>query len=159
LAAAAILAAGGVLYTVWRWHRPKPTPWIKPETEELDDPVLGRCVVSLPVIGQNQSKGFVECYCQIDGQRCEFRDSFIDETGGTEGMNDAIGRLRRYRSFATDRERMKIYRNSLAELTAIHNTLFPDELLDEGTLKRTFRTFRSRYLATQGRLACRGWPR
>ena len=130
-------------------QRKPATPKIKAETRFIDDPLLGQCLIRLPVVGQNQSKGFVEFKHEIDGSECQFHDVFIDESGGTAGMTDTLNRLRKYFAFATNSEKMKIYRNSLAQLTSIHNTFFPDEPLDPVTLKSSAKLYQVTILDTE----------
>lgn len=101
-------------------------PWVVAETREIDDPVLGRCTIELPVIGQNQSKGFVKCTRVIDSNSVSFTSDFIDKTGGTDGLDDAILELRPFYLLANNPESMKLFKNSTLSCIEMHDTIFPN---------------------------------
>lgn len=131
-----LICAGA--YAWWHTHRSfNSEPWIEPKQIQIDDSILGKCVVSLPVVGQNQSKGSVKLTRDIDGAPVEFRNSFVDETGGTDELDIAIRDLQTYFQLASDPEQMKYFKNSIPSQLEIHNLLVPESPLTESELKST----------------------
>ena len=136
----AILFVVGVVLAIEirRYLKNRHVPrWVQAETKEIGDDVLGQCKIELPVVGQNQSKGFVKCTHTINGESVEFTNDFIDETGGTDGLDDALAELRQYFLLASDSENLKIFKNALGSQVEMHNTLFPQSKISESELKTT----------------------
>ena len=139
VAATAIIALTivGVGVALWLRRPVKATQWIEPKTTEYHDPVVGCCTVSLPVIGQSQSQGFVTCQITADGHPTVFHASYVDEKEGTAGLSEAIECLRRFHALAHDIKQMKLYRNSLLQLIEMHKAVYPKDHLDADSLRAT----------------------
>ena len=130
------LTCGATVYWLWLRSR-RSAPWIAPEKIQMDDSMLGQLTVSLPVVGQNQSQGFVEFTRKLAGSSVEFSNSFIDETGGTEGLDIAISELQAYFQMVADGERMKSVKNLIPSQLKIHNILMPNSRLTASELIST----------------------